>query len=58
MTATVLGTREVLHPSNVRGVVIERVETVLGDDGEIYEVDYWVQSETGKVVRIDSRKGA
>jgi hypothetical protein len=39
----------------VRGVVIERVETVLGDDGEIYEVDWWVQSETGAIVRIEAR---
>jgi hypothetical protein len=55
MTATVLSSREVLHPSNVRGIVIERVETVNGDDGEIYEVDYWIQSETGHVVRVDCR---
>jgi hypothetical protein len=36
-------------------VVIERVETVRGDDGHLYEVDYWVQSETGQLVRIDAR---
>jgi len=55
MTGTVISRREVLHPSTVRGVVIERV-TVRGDDGEeIYEVDYWVQSETGAIVRIEAR---
>jgi hypothetical protein len=53
--AAVLSSREVLHPSSVRGVVIERVETVRGDDGHLYEVDYWVQSETGQLVRIDAR---
>ena len=53
--ATVLSSREVLHPSTVRGIVIERVETVRGDDGKIYEVDDWVQSETGTIVRISAR---
>lgn len=53
--ATVISSREVLHPSTVRGVVIERVETVRGDDGKLYEVDYWVQSETGRIVRVDAR---
>ena len=55
-SATVISRRNVLHPSTVRGIVIEYVETVRGDDGEIYKVDYWVQSETGAIVRIDANR--
>lgn len=54
--ATVISSREVLHPVSVRRIVIERVETVRGDDGHLYEVDYWVQSETGRIVRIDTHE--
>lgn len=54
-SATVLSSRHVHVPSDTTGVVIMLVETVRDDDGEVYEVDHWVQSETGEIVRSVAR---
>lgn len=51
----VLKSKEVLHRSDTRGVVMSRWEVVRVDD-TYHIAEFWSQWETGKLVRVGSRE--
>jgi hypothetical protein len=49
----IISDRQIRHRSETRGAVVTR-EQVLVANGRTFDVRFWHQFETGKLIRVDS----